>query len=343
MKFAAQSPLACDRIVDFSRAIFDGTTRSSTGAVFNKLLVIGIGGSALGPQLVASALGGSRDRLTPYFFDNTDPDGFDRVLSQQRSDGGLATTLVLIVSKSGGTKETRNGMLAAQTAFSRSGLSFAQHAVAVTQEGSELAKTASQLQLWRSFRCGTSSEAAPPSCLPSDCCPPRFLGLAISGAARGAKAMDAATRQTDPTRNPAMLMAVCWHKATDGKGRRDLVVFPYKDRLELCPRLPAAAHHGVARQRAGPRRNTVHQASRSTATKARPISMPTFSSSRDGVDNFFVTFIEVLRDRSQSRLSGCRCVVVEDVTPGDYLLGFLLGTEQALAEKGRHSHGADGQ
>ena len=327
------------QIVDFSRAIFDGTTRSSTGAVFNKLLVIGIGGSALGPQLVASALGGSRDRLTPYFFDNTDPDGFDRVLSQlERSDGGLATTLVLIVSKSGGTKETRNGMLAAQTAFSRSGLSFAQHAVAVTQEGSELAKTASQLgflaqfPMW-DFVGGRTSELSAVGLLPA-----ALQGLAISELLAGAKAMDAATRQADPTRNPAMLMAVCWHKATDGKGRRDLVVLPYKDRLELLSRyLQQLIMESLGKEldRDG---NTVHQGIAVYGNKGATDQHAYVQQLRDGVDNFFVTFIEVLRDRSQpvERLPDA-LLVEEDVTPGDYLLGFLLGTEQALAEKGRHS------
>jgi glucose-6-phosphate isomerase len=43
-----------------------------------------------------------------FFFDNTDPEGFDRVF--QRIEEGLPQTLVIVVSKSGGTKETRNGM-----------------------------------------------------------------------------------------------------------------------------------------------------------------------------------------------------------------------------------------
>src|SRR3712207_2049188 len=49
---------------------------------FRNLLLIGIGGSALGPQFVADALTTQHDRLKPYFFDNTDPDGFDRVFAQ---------------------------------------------------------------------------------------------------------------------------------------------------------------------------------------------------------------------------------------------------------------------
>jgi glucose-6-phosphate isomerase len=52
---------------------------------------------------------------------------------------------------------------------------------------------------------------------------------------------------------------------------------------------------------------------------------------RDGVNNFFVTFIRVLED-------GGRPVDVEPgVTPGDYLHGFLLGTRAALFENDRES------
>jgi glucose-6-phosphate isomerase len=55
---------------------------------------------------------------------------------------------------------------------------------------------------------------------------------------------------------------------------------------------------------------------------------------RDGLDNFFVTFIEVLRDRAPER----PVVQVDpDVTSGDYLSGFLQGTRRALTESGRES------
>jgi glucose-6-phosphate isomerase len=53
---------------------------------------------------------------------------------------------------------------------------------------------------------------------------------------------------------------------------------------------------------------------------------------REGIHNFFVTFIEVLKDRQGSSLQ-----VEQKATSGDYLLGFLLGTRRALFEKGRES------
>jgi glucose-6-phosphate isomerase len=55
---------------------------------------------------------------------------------------------------------------------------------------------------------------------------------------------------------------------------------------------------------------------------------------RDGIANFFVTFIRVANDTSSS---GASIEVEPGVTSGDYLEGFLLGTRQALYENGRDS------
>ena len=51
---------------------------------------------------------------------------------------------------------------------------------------------------------------------------------------------------------------------------------------------------------------------------------------RDGVDNFFVTFIEVLEDTAA-------CPVINDQNPGDFLDGFLQGTRSALTESDRQN------
>ncbi|HEY9657943.1 MAG TPA: glucose-6-phosphate isomerase, partial [Allocoleopsis sp.] len=53
---------------------------------------------------------------------------------------------------------------------------------------------------------------------------------------------------------------------------------------------------------------------------------------REGVANFFVTFIEVLKDRE-----GASIDLEPGATAGDFLSGFLQGTRQALYENGRGS------
>ncbi|PSR16950.1 glucose-6-phosphate isomerase, partial [filamentous cyanobacterium CCP3] len=103
---------------------------------FTDVLSIGIGGSALGPQFVAQALGPDFPPLDIHFIDNTDPEGIDRLLA--RLEDKLPTTLVIVTSKSGGTAETRNGMVEVRTRFEQRGLNFPKQAVAVTGRGSKL-------------------------------------------------------------------------------------------------------------------------------------------------------------------------------------------------------------
>ena len=95
-------------IKSFAAKVHDASIAGARGR-FTTLLVIGIGGSALGPQFVANALGKpASDKLEPFFFDNTDPDGMEKVLA--RISRRLGKTLCVVISKSGGTQETRNGM-----------------------------------------------------------------------------------------------------------------------------------------------------------------------------------------------------------------------------------------
>ena len=127
-------------VITFSKSIHEGRVRGAWGA-FENALVIGIGGSALGPQLVARAMARpGKEQLKMYFLDNTDPDGIDLLLAELK--GKLGRTLTVVISKSGGTKETRNGMVEVKRAYEQADLKFEQHAVAVTGLGSELDKVA---------------------------------------------------------------------------------------------------------------------------------------------------------------------------------------------------------
>ena len=101
-------------IKQFAKDVHAGTVRTEKGGLFKNLLVVGIGGSVLGPQFVAHALTTSQDKMKVWFIDNTDPDGIDQVLAQiagSPGGNGLSETLTVVTSKSGGTKETRNGQL----------------------------------------------------------------------------------------------------------------------------------------------------------------------------------------------------------------------------------------
>jgi len=314
----------------FAREVHKGTVKGNAGK-FKNLLVIGIGGSALGPQFVANALSHpAKDKMAVYFFDNTDPDGMDKVLAQL--DGKLGKTLCVVISKSGGTKETRNGMLEAKVAYKRAGLNFARHAVAVTGVGSELDNLAVKDTWIRRFPMwdwvgGRTSETSAVGLLPA-----ALQGFKIDQLLAGARACDEITRRADTLRNPAAQLAALWYYIGEGKGVKDMVVLPYKDRLELFSKyLQQLIMESLGKERdlAG---NVVNQGIAVYGNKGSTDQHAYIQQLRDGLNNFFVTFIEVLRDRAEASIQ-----VDEKVTTGDYLSGFHLGTRQALYEKDRQS------
>src|ERR1019366_6056687 len=202
---------------------------------FTQVLAIGIGGSALGPMFVGDALGDpATDRMRIHFVDNTDPDGIARTLESLK--GLLPETLCIVTSKSGGTPDTRNGMVVVAAAYRDANLNFARHAIAVAMAGSHL-DTLASAETWLArfpmfdWVGGRTSELSAVGLLPA-----ALQGIDIDGMLEGAAACDAATRVHETRRNPAALMALMWYAATDGKGKKDLVVLPYKDRLLLFSR-----------------------------------------------------------------------------------------------------------
>jgi glucose-6-phosphate isomerase len=334
----APNPALTNEITSTLAAIKDFTAKVHNGAIagpkgkFKHLLVIGIGGSALGPQLVNHALGHPRkDKLEVAFFDNTDPDGIDYVLGGLR--GKLARTLVLVISKSGGTAETRNGMLEAMAAFKTAGLEPAKHFVAVTGAGSKLDQSAqgegwlARFAMW-DWVGGRTSELSAVGLLPA-----ALQGIDIQAMLDGAAAMDEVTRYPVTAKNPAALLALMWYFGTDGRGAKDMVVLPYKDRLLLFSRyLQQLVMESIGKEFDLDGR-IVNQGIAVYGNKGSTDQHAYVQQLREGVNNFFVTFIEVLKDRD-ARAS---LEVEPGITAGDYLQGFLLGTRDALSEKQRHS------
>ncbi|MEO6004797.1 MAG: glucose-6-phosphate isomerase [Opitutus sp.] len=318
-------------IKDFAAKVHSGAVGGPKGK-FKNLLVIGIGGSALGPQFVHHALGRPRkDQLAVSFFDNTDPDGFDYVLGELRNQ--LAKTIVVVISKSGGTAETRNGMLEAMTAFKAAGLNPAQHFVAITGVGSKLDKVATdegwlaRFAMW-DWVGGRTSELSAVGLLPA-----ALQGIDVQAILDGAAAMDDVTRYPNTAQNPAALLTLMWFSATDGRGAKDMVVLPYKDRLLLFSRYLQQLVMESLGKEFDLKGNVVNQGIAVYGNKGSTDQHAYVQQLREGVNNFFVTFIEVLKDRD-----GKGALEVEPgITAGDYLQGFYLGTRDALSEKDRHS------
>jgi glucose-6-phosphate isomerase len=144
--------------------------------------------------------------------------------------------------------------------------------------------------------------------------------------------MDRVTRSREVRSNPAALLALSWYRAGNGKGKKDMVILPYKDRLALFSRyLQQLVMESLGKER-DLEGNIVHQGIAVYGNKGSTDQHAYVQQLREGVPNFFVTFIEVLKDRDGESVE-----VEPDVTSGDFLEGFFLGTREALYENGRRS------
>jgi len=162
--------------------------------------------------------------------------------------------------------------------------------------------------------------------------PAALQGIDIKSMLSGASAMDAETRKPVTQNNPAALMALMWYFATDGKGSKDMVVLPYKDRLLLFSRYLQQLVMESLGKELDLKGNLVNQGISVYGNKGSTDQHAYVQQLREGVNNFFMTFIEVLKDREGTSLD-----VEPGISSGDFLQGFYLGTRQALSEKNRSS------
>ena len=306
------------------------------GGRFRSLIVNGIGGSALGPQLLQFAINGpywnelkedDRDsNLKIYFLDNTDSAGFVDVLAVIDP----ATTLVATVSKSGGTQETRNNMISLEDFYDEVDVDFAQHAVAVTMKGSKLWEHAEEDAWLKVFEMaesigGRTSETSIVGHLPA-----ALAGIDFKQFLDGAAFMDEWTRNEDYCVNPAYMMAAMWFIAGQGKGDRNMVIVPYSDRLILLSRYFQQLVMESLGKETDLDGKIVHQGLNVFGNKGGTDAHAFIQQLNDGRDDFFITFIEVLEDAMILPID-------ESSSMGTYLHGFQEGLSAALRSKGRQT------
>ncbi len=318
------------QIINFQQQIHTGAIHPPTGGKFTDILSIGIGGSALGPQFVAQALTSLNPPLRIHFIDNTDPAGIERIIA--KIGDRLEQTLVGVISKSGGTPETRNGMLEVKKVYQDRGLDFAAHAFAITGENSKLEAIAKSEGWLATFPMwdwvgGRTSELSAVGLVAA-----ALQGIDIQKMLDGAKTMDALTKTPNIKQNPAALLALSWYASGNGKGEKDMVILPYKDSLLLFSRyLQQLIMESLGKEQ-DLDGNIVNQGIAVYGNKGSTDQHAYVQQLREGVNNFFMTFIEVQKDREGENVQ-----VEPGITSGDYLLGLLLGTRQALYEKQRDS------
>lgn len=328
-QLAAEIRDAVAAVCGFSGDVASGAVKGAGGR-FEELVHVGIGGSALGPQLVCEALGGHAGRMSVHFLDNADPDGIDRLLA--RLDGRLDRTLVSVVSKSGATPTPWYVLAELRAAYAQAGLELKDHAVATSVRDTQLdecarrERWAARFPLW-DWVGGRTSVTSAVGLLPL-----ALQGVDVTAFLDGAAAMDRATRKREVAANPAALLALMWHWLGHGRGSRRMVVLPYKDRLSTLPRHVQQLVMESVGKRVDRRGRTVHQGLTVYGNKGSTDQHAYVQQLRDGTPDFFVIFVRAHDDCTRPAVE-----LEPGVTLGDQLFASLSGTREALYERGRDS------
>lgn len=321
-------------VEEFVEQLRSGAITGATDEKFEYALINGIGGSALGPQLVQMAINGPywnelsdaqrRGYLKVYFLDNTDTAGAADALEVC----DLAKTLVVNISKSGGTQETKNNMIDCMNAYRAAGLDFAKHSCAITMRDSELDQLARSGNWLRVFEMAESIGGRTSVTSIVGHLPAALAGVDFRAFLAGACHMDNLTREADLLKNPAYMLSAMWYLAGNGKGDRNMVIVPYSDRLILMSRYLQQLVMESLGKELDLDGNTVHQGLNVFGNKGGTDAHAFIQQLNDGRNDFFITFIEVLRDRA-------KVDIAPGVGMGDFLHGFMTGLSNALRGKGR--------
>ncbi|MBX9699849.1 MAG: glucose-6-phosphate isomerase [Acetobacteraceae bacterium] len=221
-----------ERMRAFTQAVHGGAAAGATGARFTDVLNIGIGGSDLGPAMVARALWTPAAPMRAHYLANVDAHAWEEV----RRHLDPARTLVLVASKTFTTQETMTNAALARA--------WLVEALGEGGVGAHLAALSTNMAATAAF--GIAPERVFPF---RDWVGGRFslwssIGLSLALAlgweafARllaGAHAMDRHFLEAPLARNLPVLLALAevWHVNGLGYGTR--AVLPYDERLARLP------------------------------------------------------------------------------------------------------------
>lgn len=206
---------------------------------FENILVLGIGGSALGGMAVTEAL------LKPYwnlltleqrsgqprifFLDNIDPDTISGLLNIL----DLKKTLVNVITKSGSTAETMSQFMIVKNILERElGDDYRKNIVATTDKKTGVLRQIAEQEGYKTFVVpddvgGRFSVFSAVGLLPF-----ALVGIDIDEIVNGIKDMDLALKNLDIRNNIAAQSALIHYLMDIKKGKNLSVMMPYSDRLK---------------------------------------------------------------------------------------------------------------
>jgi glucose-6-phosphate isomerase len=210
---------------------------ASVKGKFKNVVVLGIGGSALGNIALHDALNGPFHNYNP-------PEGVARLFVLDNIDAELiagfletfdvSETLFNVISKSGGTAETMSQFLIFREALiNKVGAeNHKEHMVVTTDETNGVLREIVGREGYRSFIVpdgvgGRFSVLSPVGLLPA-----ALVGIDIKALCAGAAEMDERCKSTDIMKNPALMHAAIQTLMHRDKDKNISVMFSYSHRLK---------------------------------------------------------------------------------------------------------------
>lgn len=204
---------------------------------FQDVVVLGIGGSALGTIALRTSLlpygwngldsGARRGLPRLHVLDNVDPVTMSALLARLN----LASTLWIVISKSGGTAETMSQFLIVHARYAAAAIDPAAHFVFITDPKQGALRPLAQSLQVRALDIpanvgGRFSVMTPVGMLPAALC-----GIDVRALLEGAADMARRCETSELARNPAGVYAVSQWLSETAHGKSINVFMPYSDQL----------------------------------------------------------------------------------------------------------------
>ena len=207
---------------------------------FQNVVILGIGGSSLGPRALHSSLAGgmwanlkgrrARGNIPRFFFaDNIDPDTFTQILNFAEPK----YTLYVVITKSGTTGETMSQFLVIRRLLEKKlgARRVAEHLVAITDGQNGRLRNVADREKLVDFIIPDNVGGRFSIFTPVGLLPAALMGIDIRQLLAGAAFMDKRCEKPDLSSNPAYIAAALLFLADRTRGKSINVMFSYSDAL----------------------------------------------------------------------------------------------------------------
>jgi glucose-6-phosphate isomerase len=311
------------------------------------LIVLGIGGSALGNIALQNALNpysynlmSDRTRTGPQLFvlDNVDPDQIKSVI--ELITPKIKKTIVNVISKSGETAETASQFLLFRDLLQQKlGKKYTDNILATTDPKGGTLREIANAEGYRTLEVpegvgGRFSVLSAVGLFSAGMC-----GIDVEALLAGASAMDKRLKDADVLKNPAALLAAI-HYALDRKGKKMSVMMPYSTSLYSLGDWFRQLWAESLGKKDGLQKKNVFAGQTPIKALGTTDQHSQVQLYREGPNDKIITFLEVERFNQKLAIPGG----IKGATTLDYLANAnfqtlinaeKLGTEYALLESER--------